>query len=232
MKKLKIAILAVFAAVMFFSCKDTTGDYVEQLYTNSQKELAIEACLRASVDSASAHLFVPDGFYMYNNQAYRIDFTPVKNTLFSVLEENGYGYLADSLVLNVNRLAENCGGQVTPSLKAAIDSMEILNSDALLTGENDAITRYYELYEYKFLKSSIQTPVSVRMDIYNVNALWTQMLNKYYQITNVPLNFDIQNYIVETMLSDILAEMRIEENNIRTDIDHRTDEMDAFGNEY
>lgn len=229
MKKLKIAILAVFAAVMFFSCNDETGDYVEQLHTNTQKEVAIKACLKISVDTASAHLFVPDGFYRYNDSAYRINFAPLQNTLFSVLEENGYGDLVDSLVLNVNRLAESCGSQITPSLKAAVDSMKILDYDALLKGEDDAITRYYEMYEYKYLKSAIQTPVSVRMDLYDVNSVWTAMLLIYYQITDVPLNFEIQNYIVETMLSDIIAEMCLEEALIRTNVDHRNDDTALFG---
>lgn len=229
MKKLKIAILAVFAAVMFFSCNDETGDYVEQLHTNNQKEAAIKACLKISADTASAHLFVTDGFYSYNDAAYRINFPSLQNTLFSTLTDNGYGYLVDSLVLNVNRLAESCGGQITPSLKAAVDSLKILDYDALIQGDEDAITRYFEMYEYKYLKSAIQTPVSVRMDLYNVNSVWTEMLLKYYQITNTPMNFEIQNYIVETMLSDIIAEMCLEEALIRINVDHRNDDTALFG---
>ena len=228
MKNLKIVCLAVFAAVVLFSCKDETGDYVEQLYTNNQKEAAIKACLKVSADTASAHLFVPDGYYAYNDSIYQINFAPLQNTLFAVLEEHGYGDLVDSLVLCTNRLAESCGGQVTPSLKAAVDSMKILDYDGLINGQDDAITRYYEMYEYKFLKSAIQTPVSVRMDLYNVNGTWALMMNKYIQYTNTPLNFDIQNYIVETMLYDILEEMSTEEYNIRTNIDHRTEDIDAF----
>ena len=229
MKNLKIVCLAVFAAVLFFSCNDESGAYVEQLHTNAQKGAAIKACLKVSADTASAHLFVPDGFYMYNDSAYRINFAPLQNTLFRVLEDNGYGDLVDSLILYVNRLAESCGSQVTPSLKAAVDSMKILDYDGLINGDDDAFTRYYEMYEYKYLKSAIQVPVSVRMDLYNVNGVWAQMLNKYIQYTNTPLNFDIQNYIVETMLSGILKEMSLEEYNIRTNVEHRTDDMNALG---
>lgn len=228
MKKLKIVCLAMFAAVMFFSCKDTTGDYVEQLFSNTQKEQAIKACLQASADSASAHLFVNNGFYSYKDAAYRINLTPVQNTLFSVLTDNGYGYLVDSLILNVNRMAESCGGQVTPSLKAAVDSLKILNYDALIKGGDDAITRYYEMYENKYLKSAVSVAVSVRMDVYNVSGLWATMLNKYIQYTNTPLNFDIQNYIVEAILAGILQEMRLEEALIRMDPEHRTEDMVAL----
>lgn len=229
MKNLKIVCLAVFAAMVLFSCKDETGEFVEQLYTNNQKELAIKACLKVSADTASAHLFVPNGFYAYNDSTYQIDFVPLQNTLFAVLRENGYGNMVDSLILYVNRLAESCGGQVTPSLKAAVDSMKILDYDALIDGGGDSFTRYYEMYEYKYLKSAIQTPVSVRMELYNVNGTWALMMNKYIQFTSTPLNFDLQNYIVETMLSGILEEMSLEEFNIRTDVGHRTEDMDALG---
>lgn len=230
MKKLSIiVIMAVMAAATLFSCKDETGDYVEQLYTNGQKELAIKACLRVSADTATAHLFVPNGFYMYNDSSYRIDFVPLQSTLFSNLESHGYGDLVDSLILHVNRMAESCGNQVNQSLKAAVDSLKILDCDALINGDDDAITRYYEMCEYKYLKSSIQTPVTVRMDFYGVNGIWDEMLHKYYLSTGNPLNFDIVNYIVETMLAGIIKEMSKEEAFIRSDEDRRTDDMDAFG---
>ena len=43
MKKLSIiVILAVMTAVTLFSCKDESGEFVEQLYTIAQKEKAIK----------------------------------------------------------------------------------------------------------------------------------------------------------------------------------------------
>lgn len=221
--------MILLAAVSLFSCKDESGDYVEQLYTNSQKEKAIKDCLKASADSALNHLCVPNGFYNYNDGVYRIDYAPLRNSLFDTLGRHGYGDLSDSLIRYTNRLAESCKAQLAPSFTSAIDTLEIFNYDALINGEIDAITKYFETYKYRFLKSAFQTPVSIRMGIYNVTPVWNEMLQKYSQYTTEPLNFDIQNYVVEKMLDGLLQEMRVEEELIRTDSAHRSESMELFG---
>ncbi|MBQ3850714.1 MAG: DUF4197 family protein [Bacteroidales bacterium] len=45
----------------------------------------------------------------------------------------------------------------------------------------------------------------------------------------VPVNFDIQNYVVEKMLDGLLQEMRLEEGYIRTDSTHRSETMELLG---
>jgi len=230
MKKLNIILgMILLAAVSLFSCKDESGDYVEQLYTNSQKEKAIKDCLKASADSALNHLCMPNGFYNYNEGVYRIDYAPLRNSLFDTLGRHGYGDLSDSLIRYTNRLAESCKAQLAPSFTSAIDTLEIFDYDALINGEIDAITKYFETYKYRFLKSAFQTPVSIRMGIYNVTPVWNEMLQKYSQYTTEPLNFDIQNYVVEKMLDGLLQEMRVEEELIRTDSAHRSESMELFG---
>ena len=89
-----------------------------------------------------------------------------------------------------------------------------------LSVSNSTLCSYFELNKYRYLKSAFQSPVSVRMSLFNVTPVWNEMLQKYAQYTSAPLNFDIQNYIVETMLGDILDEMRVEEEFIRSDSTH------------
>ena len=229
MKKLSITLIALFAAVTFFSCKDESGVYAEQLYTNGQKENAILACLDACADTALAHLCVTDGFYSYNDEAYRIDYAPLQNSLFDTLQNHGYGDLVDTLILRTNRLAESCGSPLNTALHAAIDSLTFSDYDALVKGGNDAITRYFELLEYRYLQSAFQTPVNIRMSLHGVNTVWNEMVQHYAQYATAPLNFDIQNYIVDKMLDDILEEMAVEEALIRTDSTHRSDAMELLG---
>ena len=144
--------MILLAAVSLFSCKDESGDYVEQLYTNSQKEKAIKDCLKASADSALNHLCMPNGFYTYNEGMYRIDYAPLRNSLFDTLGRHGYGDLSDSLIRYTNRLAESCKAQLAPSFTTAIDTLEIFDYDALINGEIDAITRYFETYKYRIMQ--------------------------------------------------------------------------------
>ena len=230
MKKLSIILgMFLFATVAFFSCKDESGEFVEQLYTNSQKEKAIKSCLKASADSALNPLCAPDGFYNYNDGMYRINYTPLQNSLFDTLNRHGYGDLSDSLILYTNRLAESCKAQLAPSFTTAIDTLEIFDYDALIKGESGVITKYFETYQYRFLKSAFQTPVSIRMNLYKVTPTWNDMLQKYAQYTSEPLNFDIQNYVVEKMLDGLLQEMRVEEELIRTDTAHRDENTELLG---
>ena len=230
MKKLSILLgIALIAAVTLFSCKDESGIYVEQLYTNAQKESAIKECLRTSADSALNHLCDNNGFYDYLSGQYKIDYAPLQSSLFDTLETHGYGYLADTLIRNTNLLAASCKAQLASPITTAIDSLDIIDYDALINGNESAITDYLEIYKYRYLNSAFQSPVSIRMNLYNVTPVWNEMLQTYAQYNATPLSFDIQNYIVEKMLNDILEEMRVEEALIRTDSTHRSDAMDLLG---
>lgn len=231
MKKLSIIlVMAVMTAVALFSCKDESGEFVEQLYTNAQKETAIKECLKTSADSAINHLCTEGGFSNYNNGLYRIDYSPLQNNMFDSLSHYGWGALAtDSLIRLTNRMAENCGAQIRPAFVAAIDSLKITDYDALINGGAGAITHYLELYKYNNLKSAIKTPVSIRMDVYGVTDLWNSMWQLYVSHCSIPVNFDIQNYVVEKMLDGLLREMRVEEELIRTDSTHRSEKTALLG---
>ena len=230
MKKLNFIFgIIIFAAVILFSCEDDSGLYVEQLYTNSQKEKAIKACLTVSSDSALNHLCAVGGFSSYRDGIYSIDYAPLNNSLFDTLSRHGYGYLCDSLVTFSNRLAENCKAQLAPCFTSAIDTLIITDYDALIKGDLDAITNYFELLEYRYLTSAFQTPVSIRMSLFGVSQTWNEMLQRYAQYSTVPISFDVQNYMVDKMLDGLLQEMRIEERLIRTDTSHRNEDMEAFG---
>lgn len=227
MKKLSLIFgIAFFATALLTSCKDESGVFVEQLYTNAQKETAIKECLKTSADSAVNHLCKADGFY---GTSYRIDYSPLQNSLIDTLSRHGYGDMVDSLILFTNRLAESCGGQILPALKTAIDSLSITDYDALINGGHNAITQYFSLLKHNYLNSAFQTPVSVRMNLYGVNETWSGMLQQYYHYSTVPLNFDLQNYIVEKMLDDVLQEMGVEEGLIRTDSTHRNEKTALLG---
>ena len=230
MKKLNLIFgLAIFSVVLLTSCNDETGQFVEQLHTNVQKTTAIKACLKVSADSALNHLCDNNGFYDYQDGEYRIDFAPLQSSLFDTLANHGYGYLADTLIWNTNLLAASCKAQLASPLKEAIDSLTIVDYDALIHGEGTPITDYFELYKYRYLKSAFQQPVSIRMDLFNVTPVWNEMVQKYVQYTSIPLNFDIQNYIVEKVLNDVLEEMRVEEVFVRSDSNHRDESTVLFG---
>ncbi len=222
---LLIALLPMLSC-LFTSCKDETGQYVEQLYTNSEKNRAVKACLKVSADSAVNHLFKHNGFYDMND--YRIDFSTIENTVFDTLDKYGKSDLKDSLILLTNRMVEGCGAQLTPLIKKAIDTLEIFDAERLIKGAENAITRYFQLQSTSYLKNLFQSPISIRMNVLGINNLWNEVYKEYIKHSSTALNFDVQNYVVEKVLFNIYNEMEIEEYLIRTDSTHRGSELIIF----
>ena len=224
MKKIKFIAFLCIIVVFAHSCKDESGEYVRQLYTDAQKEKAFTTCLTTAADSAINHLCVANGFSQYGDGVYSLDFAPLQASVFQTLIDHNCASLADSLVMLSNRVAENCNTQVmTPIFKEAIGSLVFYDHDALINGDSTAITDYFVRFKNDNMKAALQSPVSIRMNLFRVNETWTEMLLLYYLYSDIPLNFDIQNYIVDKMLEGIFEEMEIEEENIRTDPEHRTE---------
>lgn len=221
MKKLKILSIFVLAIALFCSCEDNTGTYVGRIFTNNEMETAFHTCLTASADSAISHLCSSDGFYNFNDGAYRIDYSSLQHSVFDTLMNHQLGYLSDSLILCTNRLAESCNAQVSSAFKSAIKSMTYTDHESLMNGGDHAITDYFELYKRRDLEDSLKSPVGIRLNIYGVNTAWASVVNAYNNYNSTPINIDLQGYIIDKMLDGIFEEMRIEEYNIRTDSAHR-----------
>ena len=213
----------MIVTALFFaqSCVDESGEYVRQLFTDGQKEAAFTACLTTSSDSAMAHLCVPNGYSQYQEGAYMIDFNPLQTSVFQTLIDNNYGYLVDSMILLSNRVAENCSPTIMrPIFKEAISNLKFYDHDNLINGGTDVITNYFIRFKDADMKSAMQSPVSIRMNLFGVNDCWNQIVAQYYQFEGQPVSFDVQNYLIEKMLDGLYEEMRVEELNIRSDYSH------------
>lgn len=233
MKKNNILFLALIVAALFSSCKDESGTYVEQLFTNQQKELAFTTCLEQAADSAFNHLCVTDGFYMYKDSSYRITFPNLENSVFDTLNHHQLGNLIDSLIRSTNRMAESCNKSVLePIFSEAIKSLEFYNHDILVRGDSVAITNFFERFKYADIKAAMQSPVSIRMNLFQVNQYWNQIMNQYNRYSSEPVNINLQDYVIDKMLDGIFEEMRLEEINIRTDSNHRVSADSLLGIQY
>lgn len=233
MKKINILFLALMAVTLFTACQDETGDYVEQLFTNQQKELAFTTCMNQAADSAFNHLCVADGFYMYKDSSYRITFPNLQSSVFDTLNHHQLGYLVDSLILNTNRMAESCNKSVLqPIFSEAIKSLEFYNHDVLIRSDSVAITNFLQRFKYTDIKAAMQSPVSIRMNLFKVNHYWSQIVNSYSAHSTTPININLQDYIIDKMLDGIFEEMRLEEINIRTDSTHRVSADSLLGIQY
>ncbi|MBR4918635.1 MAG: DUF4197 family protein [Bacteroidales bacterium] len=228
MKKFQFLCLAVLCAMFFSSCKDDSGTYAEQLFTNSEKAAAVKACLNSSLDTAVAHLCTSGGFSEYKDGLYMLDFS-ANRSMMDTLAAHGFGNLSDSLIFHANRMAESCNSVVKTAFEDAIDNLVVYDYDALIKGGDYAITDYFAEMKSNTLKDAMRSQVQIRMNVFGVDNSWNEMANQYYQITNQPVTYDVQGYILEKMLNGILEEMRCEEYMIRNDETHRVSADSLLG---
>lgn len=227
MKKFQILCMAVLCIALFNSCKDDSGMYAEYLHTNGEKTTAIKTCLNASLDTAVAHLCHSGGFYEYKDGLYKLDFSN-NQAMMDTLAAHSYTYLSDSLIRCANRLAESCDAVSKTAFGDAIKNMVITDFDALIKGEGTPITDYFEQTQYYTVRDALKSQVSIRMNLFKVNDVWDEMVGNYYSITHQPVTYDVQGYILNSMMNGLLEEMRCEEFLIRTDSTHRDSILRVF----
>lgn len=220
MKKTEILLLAVLATALSCSCEDKSGTYAEQYYTNTEKNKTIYNCLDTCLDVAVNNLCRLNGYSQFDDGVYKMDFAPISYVL-DTLSAYQLGWLADSLVLHSNRMAESSGTVVRDAFSNAINKLVIYDPDELLDGNDALITAYFKQMKYKDIEDAFKVPVGVRISVFNVNYWLDEVLRQYYGITDNPVSFDLQAYLAGRMMDGIFMEMSKEEVLTRTDTLHR-----------
>ena len=222
MKKLYFFGLVLLSMIMA-SCKDDSGDFIEQYYTNAELTSALRTCLSASKDTALNILCVPDGFNA--NETYRI--TLPDNTEFRTLSETlndlNRGELIDSLVSQLNRACEQSGNALSAAFNSAISSLTFPDPAAIVyTTTGDAATAYFRTQCGSTLHNSAANTLTEQMQNTGANTTWNEIQSAYYTAHSTFFNHDIASYTATGLLDAIYTEMAKEENLIRTDTTHST----------
>ena len=237
MKKLK---LLLFLIPLFFSisCEDNSGDYVNQLYTDNEMVTAIHQCVTACIDTANAHLSVPDsvgvGFYNYQDGKYRISLPQNMQYVIDTLVQHGESELVDNFIRKINVAASSCGGGIRNFVTNSLSNMDFISPLALLEKDSTAIVTYFYTMNYVGFNSAISTHISAQSTYNEAVSLWNEMCEKYLQYTEQNINFELKTGVVGQISAGIFEEMKLEEILIRTDSTHRgkihSKMYDVFGN--
>ena len=228
MKKYIYLLLAVSA--LFFSCKDDSEKFVEQLFTNEQITNALRQCMRATVDSTTNTLCVVDsidhkyGYSYYADGAYRLTILPVAKTVVDTLIKHGHEAEIDTLIFNMNRAAETCKNKIVQFWDPIIKDMLLPNPKQLLHGGNSAITDYIKLTtQSEFVSTLISSILKEQFDALHVVTRWNALQQTYFEITGNQSSIDILNSAAQQMDAGFFKHMRIVEEAIRKNPDLRGD---------
>ena len=229
MKKLYLFCL-ILLPLMMVSCKDDSGEFIEQYYTNAELTSALRTCLTTAKDTALNRLCVTDG--LNGSETYRIvlpdnaDF----RALTAALDSLNKSYLTDTLVNRLNRAGEQSGNALSASFNSTISSLTFPDPSSLVYSTTyDAATAYFKVQCGNAMQSSATSILSEKMQSTGASATWNEIQTAYHTANNAFFNYDITSYTATNLLNAIYTEMAKEEKLIRTDATHATaDNLSVF----
>lgn len=229
MKKLYLFCL-ILLPLMMVSCKDDSGDFIEQYYTDAELTSALRTCLTTAKDTALNRICVADG--LNGSDTYRITLPDNADfrALAAALDSLNKSDLTDSLIIRLNRAGEQSGNELSAAFNSTISSLTFPDPSPLVhTTAYDAATAYFITNCGTAIQSSAATILSEQMQATGASATWTEIQSAYHTATASFFNYDITSHATTSLLNAIYTEMAKEEKLIRTDSTHATaDNLSVF----
>src|SRR5690606_26134227 len=108
--------------------------------SNGEVVSALKQALEIGSKNASSKLNATNGFF--GNQLIKILLPPEVQQAEQLMRQFGLGSLADKVILQMNRAAEDAAGKAVPIFVNAITTMSIQDGISILKGGNGAATNF------------------------------------------------------------------------------------------
>lgn len=184
--------------------------------SNGEVVSALKQALEVGSKNASSKLNVTNGFF--GNALIKILLPPEVQQAEKLMRQFGLGSLADKVILQMNRAAEDAAGKAVPIFVNAITSMSIQDGLSILKGGNGAATNFLKSKTTAALTTAFRPVVQKSLNQLNVQTYWNQLFTSYNKLPIVrnKINPDLTAYVTERALNGLFVTVADEENKIRT----------------
>lgn len=184
--------------------------------SNSEVVSALKQALEIGSKNAGAKLSAQNGFF--GNALIKILLPPEAQKVEATMRQFGFGSLADKVILQMNRAAEDASAKAAPIFINAITSMSIQDGVSILTGGSGAATNYLKQKTTASLTSAFRPVIQGSLNKLNVANYWNQLFSTYNKLPIVTkkINPDLTAYVTERALNGLFVTVAQEENKIRT----------------
>lgn len=135
----------------------------------------------------------------------------------------GFENVERDLILKMNQAAEIAAKKATPIFKDAILDMSFDDAMAILTGEDDAATRYLEQKSFDRLYEEFMPIIIASLDEINARSYWRSVVQAYNKIPLVKdVNPELDDHVNRSALDGLFGLIEKKEEGIRTDTNQRT----------
>jgi hypothetical protein len=190
---------------------------------NSGLDIAagLKEALNKGVTEQVSKLTQTDGFY--KNEAVKILMPEELSKVDKALRKIGMSSLADDGIKALNRAAEDAVNEATPIFVSAIKNISIGDAKGILMGADDSATTYLQTNTTVDLYAKFNPVVQTSIGKVGADVVWANIIKKYNTLPLVSkINPDITDYVTNKALDGVFKMIRIEEKNIRSNLNART----------
>jgi len=224
MKK-RIYLLLLSFIVIFSACRDDSGKFVEQHFTDQQITSALRDCIEACSDSTLNILCVLDstelkyGYYYYDLGAYRIELPMAAEPVIDTLLVYEYKEVIDSLYFNINRAAALCGNKMKAQFwNPIIKGITFPNPHLILHGGKTALTDYIkETKQSELVALLVSSILSEQFELLDVVEKWNELQKIYCALTGSYSSIEILTSTAQQMTTGFFKKMALVEEAVRKD---------------
>lgn len=192
--------------------------------------LGLKQALEFGVNQAVEQLSAEDGYF---DSQYKVLIPEEAHKVISKLKHiPGFENVERDLVAKMNQAAEYAAREATPIFVSAITGMTFDDALQILSGENDAATRYLERTTRDQLYESFMPVIQDALDEVNAREFWATAVSTYNQIPFIKrVNPELDDHVNNIALNGLFGEIEKKEAGIRTNQDERTTELlrNVFG---
>lgn len=191
----------------------------------SDRDRRVEAGLREALNvggqRAASRLARVDGYF--GVPELRIPLPDEVQPLARRMEQFGLGRYANELELSMNRAAEHAAGEAMSVLSRAIANMRPADVHAILTGPDDAATRFLRESAGPVLAERYQPIVATALAEVQGYSHYQDLVTRWNRLpTGQPIEFDLETYVTDRALDGLFKLLAEEEQRIRRDPVART----------
>lgn len=196
------------------SSTKNSGGLLGSGLSNMDISQGLKEALSIGTNTAAKSLSAKDGFF--KNMAVKILLPKELQQVESALRKIGMGYLADELILTMNRAAEDAAQKAGPIFLSAIKKMTLNDAVSILNGGNGSATNYLKKSTNTELISAFRPVIKSSLTKVGADKAWEKIFTAYNKIGIFSqVNTDLTQYVTEKATDGMYVMIAQEENKIR-----------------
>jgi hypothetical protein len=238
-------LLFVMAVIFGLTACDKFDEIIPAGLTETEVVQGLKSALIVGSDTAVQNCSRLNGFY--SDQLIKI----LLPEDAKILVENialipGGSQMLESVILRMNRAAEDAASQATPIFVDAVTSMSFSDAFAILNGTDSAATNYLRQKTFTPLTNLFLPVVSASLNKeliggVSTNEAWAELSGAYNTLANslvgqlsglTPVNTQLDAHVTNKGLNGLFYKLAMEEKSIRNDPWARVNDIlkKVFGN--